>query len=153
MENENNDWHDWEKNPHLYLTDSDGSFVLKKDGTPRKKGGRPQGATSNYQYTNEQKAKIAARRAVRNKQKAIAKVEKQLKSKRTSLKQTTKVLSQLEDELDGFQWYCDKCHSLLYEKYIPLTNIVSQLPPLFDIFWADEEARKCKECNAYLEKP
>ena len=98
MENENNDWHDWEKNPHLYLTDSDGSFVLKKDGTPRKKGGRPQGATSNYQYTNEQKAKIAARRAVRNKQKAIAKVEKQLKSKRTSLKQTTKVLSQLEDE-------------------------------------------------------
>jgi len=80
------------------LTDSDGSFVLKKDGTPRKKGGRPQGATSNYQYTNEQKAKIAARRAVRTEQKAIAKVEKQLKSKRTSLKQTTKVLSQLEDE-------------------------------------------------------
>ena len=98
MENENNDWHDWEKNPHLYLTDSDGSFVLKKDGTPRKKGGRPQGATSNYQYTNEQKAKIAARRAVRNKQKAIQRVEKQLKSKRTSLKQTTKVLSQLENE-------------------------------------------------------
>ena len=80
------------------MTDSDGSFVLKKDGTPRKKGGRPQGATSNYQYTNEQKAKIAARRAVRNKQKAIQRVEKQLKSKRTSLKQTTKVLSQLENE-------------------------------------------------------
>ena len=56
------------------------------------------------------------------------------------------------DELDGFQWYCDKCHSLLYEKYIPLTDIVSQLPPLFEIFWADDEARKCKECNAYLEK-
>ena len=98
MENENNELHDWEKNPHLYLTDSDGGFVLKKDGTPRKKGGRPQGATSNYQYTNEQKAKIAARRAVRNKQKAIKKVEKQLKSKRNSLKQTTKVLSKLEDE-------------------------------------------------------
>ena len=90
--------HDWEKNPHLYLTDSDGGFVLKKDGTPRKKGGRPQGATSKYQYTNEQKAKIASRRAVRNKQKAIKKVEKQLKSKRNSLKQTTKVLSKLEDE-------------------------------------------------------
>ena len=90
--------HDWEKNPHLYLTDSDGSFVLKKDGTPRKKGGRPQGATSNYQYTNEQKAKIAARRAVRQKQKAIERVERQLKSKRNSLKQTTKVLSKLEDE-------------------------------------------------------
>ena len=90
--------HDWEENPHLYLTDSDGTFVLKKDGTPKKKGGRPQGATSNYSYSHEQKAKIAARRAVKRKQKAIQKVEKQLKSKRNSLKQTTKVLSKLEDE-------------------------------------------------------
>ena len=49
---------DWEINPDAYQKDSDGNFVLKKDGTPRKKGGRPQGATSNYQYTNEQKAKI-----------------------------------------------------------------------------------------------
>ena len=88
--------HDWEENPHLYLTDSDGSFILKKDGTPRKKGGRPQGVTSNYQYTNEQKAKMAARRAVRNKQKAIEKVERQLKYKKHALKKTTKVLSKLE---------------------------------------------------------
>ena len=32
---------DWEKNPHLYLQDDEGNFVLKKDGTPRKKSGRP----------------------------------------------------------------------------------------------------------------
>ena len=38
MENDNNDLKDWEKNPHLYLTDSDGGFILKKDGTPKKKG-------------------------------------------------------------------------------------------------------------------
>ena len=89
---------DWEKNPHLYLTDSDGGFILKKDGTPKKKGGRPQGSKSNYNYSHEQKAKLAARRSVRSKQKAIEKVERQLKSKRNSLKQTTKVLSKLEDE-------------------------------------------------------
>ena len=58
-----------------------------------------------------------------------------------------------EDELDGFQWYCDECHSLLYEKYIPLTDIVAQLPPLFNTFWKDENARNCNECGAYLEKP
>ena len=98
MENEKNDLHDWEENPHLYLTDSDGSFILKKDGTPRKKGGRPQGKKSVYHYSHEQKAKIAARRAVRKKQKAIEKVEKTLKSKKKSLKQTTKVLSKLENE-------------------------------------------------------
>jgi hypothetical protein len=38
MENDNNDLKDWEENPHLYLTDSDGGFILKNDGTPRKKG-------------------------------------------------------------------------------------------------------------------
>ena len=58
-----------------------------------------------------------------------------------------------ENELDGFQWYCDECHSLLYEKYISLTDIVAQLPPLFNAFWKDENARKCNECGAYLEKP
>ena len=89
---------DWEQNPHLYLTDSDGSFVLKNDGTPRKKGGRPVGATSNYQYSNAQKTKNATRRAFNKKRKAIEKIERQLKAKRTSLKQTTKVLSQLEND-------------------------------------------------------
>ena len=57
------------------------------------------------------------------------------------------------NELDGFQWYCDECNTLLYENYIVLTDIVKQLPPLFDVFWMDETARTCKECNAYLTKP
>ena len=89
---------DWEQNPHLYLTDSEGSFILKKDGTPRKKGGRPQGTKSNYTYSDEQKAKMAARRAVSKKQKAIQKIENRLKSKRHNLKQTTELLSKLESD-------------------------------------------------------
>ena len=56
-------------------------------------------------------------------------------------------------ELDAFQWYCDKCHTLLYEYFFPLTNIVTQLPPIFDGFWKDDDARTCKCCSAYLEKP
>jgi len=90
--------HDWEKNPHLYLTDSEGSFILKKDGTPRKKGGRPVGSKAKYNYSNDQKAKIAARRSVRAKQKAIEKIEKKLNSKRQALKQTTNILNKFEDE-------------------------------------------------------
>ena len=58
-----------------------------------------------------------------------------------------------EGELDAFQWYCDGCHELLYEKYFPLTNIVTQLPPIFENFWNDDNARMCNNCNAYLEKP
>ena len=58
-----------------------------------------------------------------------------------------------EGELDAFQWYCDECHTLLYEYFFPLTNIVTQLPPIFDGFWKDDDARTCKCCAAYLEKP
>jgi len=58
-----------------------------------------------------------------------------------------------EGELDGFQWYCDECHAILYDKYISLTDIVKQLPPLFEEFWSNEKSRICKHCNAYLEKP
>ena len=32
-----NELKDWEENPHLYLQDDEGNFVLKKDVTPRKK--------------------------------------------------------------------------------------------------------------------
>ncbi len=56
-------------------------------------------------------------------------------------------------ELDAFQWYCDGCHTLLYEYFFPLTDIVTQLPPIFDGFWKDDDARTCKCCSAYLEKP
>ena len=58
-----------------------------------------------------------------------------------------------EGELDGFHWYCDVCSFLLYEKYFVLTDIVKQLPPIFDGFWQKDKMRACKQCNAYLEKP
>jgi len=56
-------------------------------------------------------------------------------------------------ELDGFQWYCDNCYTLLYEKYFTLKDIVKDLPLVFDRFWANKNARTCKSCNSYLEKP
>ena len=56
------------------------------------------------------------------------------------------------DELDGFQWYCDNCTALLYEKYTQVSNIVTQLPVIFDEFWNNDNYRQCKKCNHYLEK-
>ena len=58
-----------------------------------------------------------------------------------------------DGELDGFRWYCDECHTLLHEVYFTLTDIVKQLPPIFDRFWANDDTRTCKSCSAYLEKP
>ena len=56
-------------------------------------------------------------------------------------------------EVDYFQWYCDDCHALLHEVEVQLKDIVKQLPPLFDAFWDDDDARTCSQCSAYLEKP
>ena len=57
-----------------------------------------------------------------------------------------------ENELDGFQWYCDSCDMLLYEKFFHLTDIVKQLPTVFDSFWKNENARICPSCGDKLEK-
>ena len=58
-----------------------------------------------------------------------------------------------EGELDAFQWFCDECSELLYEEYLQLTDIVKQLPPIFEGYCNNNNARTCKSCSAYLEKP
>ena len=57
-----------------------------------------------------------------------------------------------KDELDGFQWYCDGCNTLLYEKFFPLNDIVKDLPLVFDSFWEDIKSRTCTKCGDILEK-
>ncbi len=65
-----------EINSTQYLTDSEGNLILKKDGTPRKKGGRAKGSKGRgYNYHSETKAKLAAKKAVRDKQKRVNAVE------------------------------------------------------------------------------
>ena len=55
-----------------------------------------------------------------------------------------------DNELDGFQWYCDSCNHLLYEKFFKLENIETQLPIIFEKFWSNDEARTCNNCKEYL---
>lgn len=56
-----------------------------------------------------------------------------------------------EGELDLFQWYCDDCHAKLYEEAVQLSDIVAQLPPIFERFWNNEANRKCEGCGALME--
>ena len=56
-----------------------------------------------------------------------------------------------EGELDLFQWYCDDCHAKLYEEAVQLSDIVAQLPPIFERFWSSEANRKCGGCGAVME--
>jgi 3-hydroxyanthranilate 3,4-dioxygenase len=51
-------------------------------------------------------------------------------------------------ELDGFQWYCERCHALLYEEQLAVTDIETQLPPVFARFYSDPDRRRCRQCGA-----
>lgn len=57
-----------------------------------------------------------------------------------------------QGELDGFQWYCENCHEKLWEKFIPLTHIEKDLPPVLDEFWSSKEHRTCLKCGSIQEK-
>lgn len=57
------------------------------------------------------------------------------------------------DEPDGFQWYCENCGNKLHEEFAVITDIVAQLPPIMNRFWADDNLRTCKVCGTYMEAP
>ena len=93
---------DWELNPQNYKTNEDGSFVFKKDGTPSKKGGRPKGQPSRgYNYHSSQKAKISARRSVRNNEKEVEKLTKQINSKKQTLANKKNAFKKLDAMSDN----------------------------------------------------
>lgn len=56
-------------------------------------------------------------------------------------------------ETDGFLWFCEKCGTKLYEEYVQLTNIVTQLPPIFDRFYNTSDHCSCKKCGTKMERP
>ena len=58
-----------------------------------------------------------------------------------------------EGEKDGFMWFCEQCGEKLYEEFFILENIVTQLPPIMNRFFASEEHRSCAHCGAVMEKP
>ena len=64
---------DWENNPEKYLTNPDGSYILNKDGTPRKKPGRPKNSE-----LSDVKAALHAQKALRKKNKNVKKLRRTL---------------------------------------------------------------------------
>jgi hypothetical protein len=92
---------DWEIYPERYATNEDGSFVLKKDGTPKKKGGRPKGSSSQYNYHSSTKAKIQARRSVAKQKRDIKSLSNKLESKKSKLKNKEEVFKKLDNISDN----------------------------------------------------
>jgi 3-hydroxyanthranilate 3,4-dioxygenase len=49
--------------------------------------------------------------------------------------------------VDGFEWFCPACHALVHRVEVNLRDIVIDLPPLFEAFYASEQARTCRQCG------
>lgn len=52
-----------------------------------------------------------------------------------------------DGEQDGLMWFCEKCNHKLFEEYFQLTDIETQLPPVFERFYGSVEHRTCDACR------
>jgi 3-hydroxyanthranilate 3,4-dioxygenase len=52
-----------------------------------------------------------------------------------------------EGTLEKFQWYCQNCDALVHEVELQVRDIVTDLPPVFEAFYADESLRTCANCG------
>ena len=59
----------------------------------------------------------------------------------------------LPHELDGLQWYCERCNEKLYEEFFPLVNIETDFPAVFDRFYRSHDHRTCKACSHFNPAP
>lgn len=92
-----NEQPDWEINPDNYLKDNDGNFILKVDGTPKKKPGRPQGSKGRgYNFHSKTKAKQRTEKKLREKRKKIALARTKIANYKKDIEQTKETLSVLD---------------------------------------------------------
>ena len=52
-----------------------------------------------------------------------------------------------EGAADAIEWYCFNCGSLVHRAELKLTSIVDDLPPVYQAFYASDEARTCPSCG------
>lgn len=58
-----------------------------------------------------------------------------------------------ERELDGFLWFCENCGNSLHKEFIPVSDIVKQLPEVMNKFYNSQELCTCKKCGTVMSAP
>jgi 3-hydroxyanthranilate 3,4-dioxygenase len=56
-------------------------------------------------------------------------------------------------ELDGFSWYCEHCGHRLHMVRVPVANIETELPAVFERFYSNLELRTCAACGTVMQPP
>jgi 3-hydroxyanthranilate 3,4-dioxygenase len=58
--------------------------------------------------------------------------------------------SRAPHELDGFVWFCPRCANKVHEEFLHVSDIVKDLPPVFERFYSNTAARTCKSCGTVM---
>ena len=53
-----------------------------------------------------------------------------------------------EGDVDGFEWFCFGCGEKVHRVELQITDIVKDLPPLFEAFYRNIQHRTCGNCGA-----
>jgi 3-hydroxyanthranilate 3,4-dioxygenase len=53
----------------------------------------------------------------------------------------------LPQEHDGLMWFCERCHTKLYEEYFVLHDIETQFGAIFERFYRSKTLRTCASCG------
>lgn len=53
-----------------------------------------------------------------------------------------------DGEQDAFEWYCFDCGTRVHRAEVQLKSLVRDLPPVFNAFYSDEQARTCPNCDS-----
>jgi 3-hydroxyanthranilate 3,4-dioxygenase len=48
---------------------------------------------------------------------------------------------------EEFCWFCPKCAQRLHTVRLQVRDIVADLPPVFEAFYSDQDARTCDNCD------
>lgn len=48
---------------------------------------------------------------------------------------------------DGFEWFCFNCGAMVHRVQLTITDIVKDLPPLFEAFYNSTDNRTCDKCG------
>ena len=62
-------------------------------------------------------------------------------------------LTRPEQVLDSFLWFCENCGNQLHEEKLHVADIVKNLPPVMNAFYASEDLRTCKQCGTVMQPP
>ena len=59
----------------------------------------------------------------------------------------------LPHELDTLLWLCPKCGAKVYQESFHLSDLTTQLQPVFERFYGDPKNCTCKTCGTVVERP